>query len=785
MYTNPSVDDLCETCKALCFAAWELLRGLRPRPDPADHQDFMFLEQWAENATATIASVSAPTSCRLCLLTFFTRSKHDQTRESPRVRPRLPKPGDKVRYAMYKAWGEGRTGTIRFVSPDSTQSWLFCREVQTSEGHRCSKLFELIVELTFWTENGADFFLHYRPESKLPVLPSQQTRMARRKPLRRSRTNIKDAQAKLNDESYVSSETWSAQAIGQAKLWLGICRSQHGSCRSSAFELPLRLIDVQAEQGSRRDGFPIDERYGGPIKLCYTESFPPDTEYLTLSHRWGDGPPVVLTHETKAQYHKSIPTGLLDKPAGKVFRDAIHITRCLGFQYLWIDSICINQQDDHEKGTEIMKMHQIYSGAVLNLSATSAMSGAEGMITTRNAASVAPIVLEMDSTPPDGESGKMILFRDNWLTEVDKGPVNQRAWVFQERMLATRVLHFTWSQIYWECNSCTASEVHPRHDPEVYSPSVAMRGPRKRNLRMCTSSPADFPGLWAELLQRYSKTDISFSTDRLVAISAIARAICESAGLRASDYYAGIWAPFLPRAMLWTFQSPGRRPPTYVAPTWSWASVEGQSLARTIHDDVDADAISVVVIATTLKSGDQFGQVTAGAARLRGSVYKVLLRRFDIAGEQASISGSSDMHEYLVYTHNGRRSIVDSQAPYLQIYWDVRTEMDIQTSGTTYYYMPFHHGSSEMELADHEHGDLCSPFCWTSGLILRRVEDRNGSYNRVGFAIHNGALDVGDDDDNALSFWDHYQLLDCVSMPLSGSDYVEVHPTGKVTIEIL
>lgn len=148
MYTDPSIDDLCETCKALCLAAWEVLRGLRPRPDPSDHQDFMFLEQWAETTTAIMASTPAQTWCRLCLLTFFMRSKHDRTRESSGLRPQFPEPGDKVRYAMYKAWGDGRTGTIRFVSPDWTQSALFCREIQTSEGCRCSNPLNLVVELT-------------------------------------------------------------------------------------------------------------------------------------------------------------------------------------------------------------------------------------------------------------------------------------------------------------------------------------------------------------------------------------------------------------------------------------------------------------------------------------------------------------------------------------------------------------------------------------------------------------------------------------------------------------
>lgn len=694
---------------------------------------------------------------------------------------------------------------IRLVSPDGTQSWLFYREIRKSEGCIFPKLFDLAVELTFIIENRADFFLHYGLKPKLQVQPRKQIRLGCVKlPWSWRRTRVKSEGSKVNEKDYVPSETWSRQAIGQVKLWLATCRTQHGFCRRSTFELPIRLVDVQVEPEGGEDASQTNERYNRLVKLCYTNRLPPDTEYLTLSHRWGDGPPVVLTHETKAQYHELIPAELLGKPEGKVFRDAIHITRCLGFRYLWIDSICINQRDDQEKGTEIMKMHQIYSGAVLNLSATSAMTGAEGMITTRQAASIAPIVLDMGDTLPNGDSGKMILFTDNWPADIESGPVNQRAWVFQERMLATRVLHFTHRQVYWECNSSTASEVHPRDDPEVYSQSLAIRGPRKRNLRRSipSSASADFSRLWAELLQRYSKTDISFSTDRLVAISAIARTICEAAGLHANDYYAGLWASTLPRAMLWTLEAPGRRPPAYVAPTWSWASVQGQSLGRNIHDDVDADAVEVLAISTTLKSDDQFGEVTTGAAQLRCSVYKVLLRRIDTGGDDALLLGGFNPQEYLIYTYNGRSAILDSMAPYLRIFWDIQTEemQDAapstgtpipqaaaverpQHSGTIYYYLPFHHQSSEMEQAEHEHGQLCNPFCWTSGLILRRLEDKTGNYHRVGFATQFGMLEVGGID--PPSFSDQYHLLNCSSLSLSETDYIRVHPAGQVTIELV
>lgn len=86
--------------------------------------------------------------------------------------------------------------------------------------------------------------------------------------------------------------------------------------------------------------------------------------------------------------------------------------------------------------------------------------------------------------------------------------------------------------------------------------------------------------------------------------------------------------------------------------------------------------------------------------------------------------------------------------------------MEIQPSATTYHYIPFHHESFEMSQADHEQGDLCSPLCWTSGLMLHRLEDTIGTYRRVGLVMQYGALDAGNQ--HALSFWDRYHLLDCV-----------------------
>lgn len=85
--------------------------------------------------------------------------------------------------------------------------------------------------------------------------------------------------------------------------------------------------------------------------------------YVTLSHRWGTQSFRLTTRETLEEHRKGIAFNILSP----VFKEAVIITRQLGFRYLWIDSLCILQQDDEDWDRESMQMGQIYMCAVLNL----------------------------------------------------------------------------------------------------------------------------------------------------------------------------------------------------------------------------------------------------------------------------------------------------------------------------------------------------------------------------------------------------------------------------------
>jgi hypothetical protein len=112
--------------------------------------------------------------------------------------------------------------------------------------------------------------------------------------------------------------------------WRKICQDTHTKCSQSTIDrqLPTRLIYVGIKD--------LD------LKLCQTDSLPPETPYLTLSHCWGRKTFTTLTRGNFQEFLSQIPIISLSK----TFREAIETTRILGFRYLWIDSLCIIQGDE-------------------------------------------------------------------------------------------------------------------------------------------------------------------------------------------------------------------------------------------------------------------------------------------------------------------------------------------------------------------------------------------------------------------------------------------------------
>jgi hypothetical protein len=192
---------------------------------------------------------------------------------------------------------------------------------------------------------------------------------------------------------YIMCETtWSGTMIKQVKCWLKHCIDSHHNCdhQSERNSLPLRLIDVDP-----RGSISSADHLNGDTPLsiletmpevisCSSSGLPMDKQYLTLSHRWDSIPTLCLSNETQSLFIQGLPPSLLGMRGSKTLRDAIEVTRHLVFRYLWIDTICINQDDNTEEASEISSMDQIYKNSMLNISATGATTAADGLFYKRS-----------------------------------------------------------------------------------------------------------------------------------------------------------------------------------------------------------------------------------------------------------------------------------------------------------------------------------------------------------------------------------------------------------------
>jgi Heterokaryon incompatibility protein (HET) len=97
-------------------------------------------------------------------------------------------------------------------------------------------------------------------------------------------------------------------------------------------------------------------------------------QYVTLSHCWGQQKFLTTTKETLPLRTKGIEWDSMPR----TFQDAATITRRLGFQYLWIDALCIIQDSEIDWETESAKMGSIYQDSVLTIAASDARDGRGG-----------------------------------------------------------------------------------------------------------------------------------------------------------------------------------------------------------------------------------------------------------------------------------------------------------------------------------------------------------------------------------------------------------------------
>ncbi|KIM98351.1 hypothetical protein OIDMADRAFT_128663, partial [Oidiodendron maius Zn] len=308
-------------------------------------------------------------------------------------------------------------------------------------------------------------------------------------------------------------------ATRQTKQWLSDCNTSHGcaSYRRSSRGLPTRVLDL-GETPKPQD----------PIRLFETQGM--EGTYMTLSHCWGPSQLITTTRDTI----KDRIAGIELKDLTKTFRDAVSLTRNLGIRYLWIDSLCIIQLDKGDWEIEVNKMRIVYSQSYLNIAATSSKEGAGGCFRERSTST--PDV----QSPLDVGSHEITrpYLGSSAVHVPDRGLQICRAWVYQERILAPRTVHFHGTEMLWECISSSRCECGglDRENAATFRPN-AFGGDTRNKAEQ-----------WQFVVQQYSGLNLSHASDKLTALTGIAEQFQAELGCK---YVAGLWHNHLLSGLLW------------------------------------------------------------------------------------------------------------------------------------------------------------------------------------------------------------------------------------------
>ncbi|KAF1949893.1 HET-domain-containing protein [Byssothecium circinans] len=430
-----------------------------------------------------------------------------------------------------------------------------------------------------------------------------------------------------------NNSTGSDAAFELATFWLSDCVTNHDKCRDISpvghlSFVPTRLIDVS----------------NNAIKLVETANVfkeGDDRSYVSLSHCWGLIHIIRTLKENYEAHLQNIDPALLSK----TFREAIHATRKLGQRYVWIDSLCIIQDDKSDWEKEAATMCDVYRNAVFKIAAAHAAGGDTGCFMDRDGLLHFPFVVDMPPSGSDPGSTKVHRFQfDSYGREQGLGgpepPLYGRAWVLQEQLLSPRMLIYDGSQIRWECASGHGSENSPVG-------GLSRHIGHQNSIRMGIFNPAEFFHLpetqdedfsarvqlqnWCYGVMDYTHRGMTQPSDRLVAIDGIAQALRRHTK---REYYAGLWSEKLWIGLLWNIPHTNEYTPTTVgafdmdrnkharhkeeiAPSWSWASVTMPvvyPVPTIIYIDPICDILSTTVSGTAAKK--------SGRLEIRGHTRK-------------------------------------------------------------------------------------------------------------------------------------------------------------------
>ncbi|KAK1758752.1 heterokaryon incompatibility protein-domain-containing protein [Echria macrotheca] len=551
------------------------------------------------------------------------------------------------------------------------------------------------------------------------------------------------------------SNTSSAQSASNCLQWLRRCQAdedgKHRQCNtSSAGWLPTRLLDVDSVVATSR------------LKLVTPRDTPgafvSDKRYMTLSHCWGRvALPTLTTQNLAVRLRDGIPLSQLPK----TFRDAAQVAHWFRVRWLWIDSLCILQDSEADWQREAVMMYSVYKNALLNISADDSPDATWGLFREREPAVTMPMSLGF---PRVFGGASFFLTEDaaGVFESVNSTPLAKRGWVFQERQLSRRILHFTSHEIIWECCAAApyaATETFPGGTPFNTAFLSSAGGKPKFQSQIDVGNPTDVQALyttWDTLCKEYSGKAFTHVRDKLVALSGLAQQF-QVAFPHDEAYLAGMWQSCLPQNLLWEAEETSAPfgAEEYVAPSWSWAAINGPIARFGKMDDRPSHSLVEVLSIDTKPAipSNPTGMLKSASLKLRCYLRPVEVRP-DYTKRpwyMMAMRSGGKAHRLTVKHGDGREAITFDNFHSNAFYYsfDVLSDQNSGPESVPGYFLPLCMSQPD------EYASLV-----LSGLLIEKIgDDDDSTYRRLGVIhvyherCHRIKYTVRDDADDNWNTW--------------------------------
>ncbi|KAA8577101.1 hypothetical protein MFRU_023g00170 [Monilinia fructicola] len=504
----------------------------------------------------------------------------------------------------------------------------------------------------------------------------------------------------------------SASNLSLAKGWLKDCTESHPGCRVKLGNgiLPTRLLEVPSS-------------YEECLKLCETHRNEING-YVCLIYCWGeDGLHITSSTNNSSRFNHidsdELPLTILD---------AITITRQLGFNYIWIDSLCIIQDSAKDKNIELAKMTEIYKNSQLTIIAASAKDVTQGFLGSRP---VAEILIRVPLDISNLKSGTVHLREYNFEARVEPDPTDTPAWCLQESVLSPRCLVYSYPHLYWSCYEVHYKERDSRLGRTPFKKIIRFPTTSKEDDNHRNTSVSNTYAFWTTVMQQYSNRFITLESDRFRALSALAQ---EFRTVTGNTYAAGHWIESLTSTLLWHPLKQQVTPKTLTVPTWSWLSYSNPVQIDQLEWHMSSmEGISVQCDLGNPK--EPFGSVKNGTVELRGRLKEVLFWSDKFHDEWSNPQNPSQ-NSHWICTYRDQRINEEHSENWASVF------LDYTSTGKGKSWDEFQRGSEANLWA-------LSSFWWKRhppkkdyhwhGLLLEETGEKN-VFKRVGVFENKGSL---------------------------------------------